>query len=149
MKYLPIFAVLFFLFNYSFLFAQTQEIINKESYNKLYDSLSIEKSRLLKEKESLASSIDSLKNYLSELEVKWESGRDNQLKRKYGNEIGNRIISGQVWKGMTEKMLEESWGKPEKVTKNKEKWGTFTQFYYGKITYFFKNGILTGWEELK
>ena len=90
-----------------------------------------------------------MKNYLLELEEKWVSGRENQLKRKYGNEIGERIIRGQIWKGMTEKMLEDSWGKPDRITKNREKWGTFTQWYFGKITYFFKDGIMTGWEELK
>ena len=48
---------------------------------------------------------------------------------------------------MTDKMLEESWGKPDNITSNKEKWGMFTQWYYGEITYFFKNGELLGWEQ--
>ena len=149
MKKKPIFVVLFILFNSSFLFAQSESPISKESYNKIYDSLSIEKKNLINEKENLLLSIDSLKSYLSELETKWGSGRSDQLIKKYGNEIGNRIIRGQIWKGMTEKMLEDSWGKPAKIKKNKEKWGTFTQWYYGKITYFFKNKIMTGWEELE
>lgn len=149
MKYILIFIVLFLLFNSSFLFSQSQEPLSKEKYNIQFDSLSTVKSNLLMEKEALLVSIDSLKNYLIELEAKMVSGRADQLKRKYGTEIGSRIFRGQIWKGMTEQMLDDSWGKPEKITENKEKWGTFTQWYYGKITYFFKNGIMTGWEELK
>ncbi|MCW8849580.1 MAG: hypothetical protein OQJ81_06325 [Melioribacteraceae bacterium] len=131
------------------MFAQNSSPIDKERYDFLYDSLSTEKNNLLIEKAKLISSIDSLKNYLSELEIKSESSRALQLKRKYGSEIGNRVALGQVWKGMSEKMLEDSWGKPDKITKNKEKWGTFTQWYYGEITYFFKDGIMTDWEEKK
>ena len=140
----------FFLFFCSItMFAQTSTAIDKERYDFLYDSLSTEKNNLLIEKAKLIASIDSLKNYLSELEIKSESSRALQLKRKYGSEIGSRVALGQVWKGMSEKMLEDSWGKPDKITKNKEKWGTFTQWYYGEITYFFKNGIMTDWEEKK
>ena len=140
----------FFLFFCSItMFAQTSSAIDKERYDFLYDSLSTEKNNLLIEKAKLIASIDSLKNYLSELEIKSESSRALQLKRKYGSEIGSRVALGQVWKGMSEKMLEDSWGKPDKITKNKEKWGTFTQWYYGEITYFFKNGIMTDWEEKK
>ncbi len=140
----------FFLFFCSIVvFAQKNTAIDKERYIFLYDSLTVEKSNLLSEKAKLISSIDSLKNYLSELAIKSESSRANQLKKKYGSEIGNRVALGKVWKGMNEKMLEDSWGKPDKITKNKEKWGTFTQWYYGEITYFFKDGIMTDWEEKK
>ncbi len=48
---------------------------------------------------------------------------------------------------MTERMLKDSWGEPDKIDKNMEKWGVFTQWYYGNITYFFKNGKLIAWEE--
>ena len=130
-------------------FAQKTTSIDKDRFTFLYDSLTTEKNNLLQEKANLISSIDSLKNYLAELAVKSESSRAFQLKNKYGSDIGNRVALGQVWKGMSEKMLEDSWGKPDKITKNKEKWGTFTQWYYGEITYFFKDGIMTDWEEKK
>lgn len=68
---------------------------------------------------------------------------------KFGKEIGVRIYNKQIWKGMTDKMLLASWGKPDRIDKNVEKWGTFTQWFYGKITFFFRDGNLTDWEELK
>ena len=50
---------------------------------------------------------------------------------------------------MTENMLNDSWGKPDKIDVNKEKWGVFSQWYYGNITYFFRDGSMIDWEEKK
>lgn len=127
--------------------AQSETGISKERYNFLYDSLTVEKDRLLDEKETLVSDIDSLKSLLVELEERCKSARSDQIIKRYGRDVGKRIVNGQVWKGMTEKMLEDSWGKPDKITKNKKKWGTFTQWYYGSITYFFRDGKMIDWEE--
>jgi hypothetical protein len=132
------------------IFAQSEtQKMSKERFNFLVDSLSTEKNNLLTEKEKLLVEIDSLENFIEELKPQLESSRRKELVRKYGKEIGYRIAGGKVWKGMTEKMLKDSWGKPDRITKNKEKWGIFTQWYYGAITYFFKNGKMTDWEELK
>jgi predicted nuclease with TOPRIM domain len=131
------------------LFGQSEKKLNKERFNFLYDSLSTQKSQLITEKESLLADIDSLKNRLVEIEEECKSARANQIMKKYGNKVGKQIVNGQVWKGMTEKMLEDSWGKPDKITKNKVKCGLFTQWYYGDITYFFRDGIMTDWEEKK
>ena len=131
------------------LLAQESQKMDKERFNFLMDSLSVEKNRLLKEKETLLVDIDSLRNVITKLDEKWTSGRVSQLRKKYGKKVANRIAMGQVWRGMSDKMLEDSWGKPDKITKNKEKWGVFTQWYYGDITYFFKDGIMTDWEEKK
>ena len=93
--------------------------------------------------------ISNLEKRLLELDEEIKTCKTNKIIKKYGQEIGSRIVNGQIWKGMSEKMLEDSWGKPDKITKNKEKWGTFTQWFYGEITYFFKNSELIGWEEKK
>lgn len=129
--------------------AQELQKIEKERFNFLMDSLTVEKNNLLQEKENLLVEIDSLRNVIAKLDEKWTSGRVSQLRKKYGKKVAKRIAMGQVWKGMSDKMLEDSWGKPDKITKNKEKWGVFSQWYYGDITYFFKDGIMTDWEEKK
>ena len=130
-------------------FAQTEKSLSRERFDEVYDSLLVAKRNLQLEKQILTSEIDSLQNLLVELEEKVSSSRTKQLVRKYGKKNGLRIARGQVWKGMSEKMLEDSWGKPDKITRNKEKWGTFTQWYSGDITYFFRDGFLTDWEEKK
>ncbi len=66
---------------------------------------------------------------------------------RYGKEDGAKVASGMVWKGMSEDMLRDSWGKPDSVTSNKQPWGTYNQWYYGEITYFFKDGKMIDWEE--
>lgn len=116
------------------------------------DSLSASKREFLNTKENLLKEINDLK--------KKSAGLDEEIRiatleieklytNKFGKEFGIRIYNKQIWKGMTDKMLQASWGKPDKIDKNVEKWGTFTQWYYGKITFFFRDGKLTDWEELK
>ncbi len=48
---------------------------------------------------------------------------------------------------MTDEMVRDSWGKPDKIDKNVERWGVFTQWYYGNVTFFFRDGKLTEWDE--
>ena len=133
----------------SFLSAQNNSNVkmSKERFNYIVDSLTSIKSELLRQKEILTVQIDSLEKVKEDLKPKIVSARRKQLIRKYGKKIGMRLAAGKIWKGMTEKMLKDSWGEPDRKTRNKKKWGLFTQWYYGTITYFFKNGILTDWEE--
>lgn len=146
MKYIIILLVLVFSGN---IYSQSVEKISKERYTNLVDSLTAEKNSLTKQKQLLIAQIDSLEKYKVDLSNKLVSARSKSLVKKYGKEIGSRVANGQIWKGMTEQMLEDSWGKPDKITTNKKKWGIFRQWYYGEITYFFRDGILTDWEEKK
>lgn len=144
------FLTFFYIISISFsIFAQSGETLTKARYNQIFDSLTTRKSSLTEEKSNLLAEIDSLNNLLVEMEERCKSARSEKVIRKYGRDVGKRILQGQVWKGMSEKMLEESWGKPDRITKNKEKWGTFTQWYYGDITYFFRDGEMIDWEEKK
>jgi tetrahydromethanopterin S-methyltransferase subunit G len=142
-------VLLFFCVFTVTIFTQSAEKITKERFNFLIDSLSNNKKSLVFEKVSLTNKINELEKRLTELDEEIKTCKTNKLIKKYGKEIGARIVNGQIWKGMTESMLEDCWGKPDKITKNKEKWGTFSQWYYGEITYFFKDKELIGWEEKK
>ncbi|MEJ5351975.1 MAG: hypothetical protein WHS65_10310 [Melioribacteraceae bacterium] len=138
------------LFSYSFLFGQAK--INFRNYQSEKDSLLNLNSKLLIEKKSLLKEIDSLKNLSNLLEEKINSANreiEELFIKKFGKENGTRVYNKQVWKGMTEKMLLAGWGKPDKIDKNVQKWGTYTQWYYGKITFFFKDGKLIDFEESK
>lgn len=129
--------------------SQTNTSINKDRYKYLIDSLSLQKSNYTLEKETLIKDISMLEKRMIDLTEQLKNAQIDLFVKKYGKDNGMRIAQGRVWKGMTEKMLRDSWGEPDKITKNKEKWGTFTQWYYGKITYFFKDGVMIDWEELK
>jgi hypothetical protein len=128
--------------------------IYSQNYQSEKDSLRIIKDSLAASNLITKAEIDSLTNYLSELEKKVNTNQYElaELKKKlylkkYGKENGTRVSLGRIWKGMTLEMLEDEWGKPDKTNTDKHPWGVFTQLYYGDITYFFKNSILIDWEE--
>ncbi len=145
MKYLII-----ILFSAATVFAQSgNNQITRENYNKLFSELSAKREALLKEKASLQKEIGELTKEhvkLSDNNLRREICREYFLK-KYGKKIGQRILDGKVWKGMTEEMLRDSYGEPDKIDVNKQKWGVFSQWYYGKQIFFFKNGKLFDWEQ--
>ncbi len=142
----PIFLLLLFS---AALFAQQKPVMSRSEYNSKLDSLTGLKEKLTAERDAIKKQIDSLTKKSADLDSDLKTALRTVYIKRYGKKIGNRIINKQVWKGMTEKMLRDSWGKPDKITKNQEKWGLFTQWYYGKITFFFRDGKLTDWEEQK
>jgi hypothetical protein len=76
------------------------------------------------------------------------------LIKKYGPEIGARILAGTIWQGMTAEELTDSAGPAEAIdyavtkTKNKEVWkygqSTATRFDM-RIT--LENGLVVGWQK--
>ncbi len=121
--------------------------MDRKTYETKFDSLSKLKTDLLLLKKQLNNEIDSLSSASLAMDNLIIEERKNLYVLRYGKENGNRVFNGQIWTGMSESMLNDSWGKPDKIDKNAQKWGTYTQWYYGEITFFFKNGILFEWEE--
>jgi hypothetical protein len=133
-------------------FAQDKNQYNEKNYKSEFDSLKFLKEQNEISKKTLLNDIVELKKISADLnnQIMLITQEIEKLYTdKFGKEIGLRIYNKQIWKGMTEKMLSASWGKPDKIDRNVEKWGTFTQWYFGKITFFFRDGKLTDWEELK
>ncbi len=123
--------------------------ISRGDFDAAKKDLLAKKNALLEEKAQLKKDIGELTKeqvQLSDPNFRREICREYFIK-KYGKKIGNRILNGQVWKGMTEEMLRDSYGEPDKIDTNKQKWGVYTQYYYGKQIFFFKNGKLFDWEQ--
>jgi uncharacterized protein YecT (DUF1311 family) len=79
--------------------------------------------------------------------------RKRHLIAKYGHEIAAKIIAHQVWQGMTEEQLTDSWGSPVDVgreiirTKVKETWKygqTGKNRFRNRV--YLENGIVIGWK---
>ena len=125
-------------------------VINGQQSNERYEAkkeqFTANKIKLQNEIADLKIQIDSLITFIHELEQKLNSALRELYILKYDEEIGNKIAYKQIWIGMTDKMVKDSWGEPDQVDKNIEAWGTFTQWYYGDVTFFFKDGILTDLE---
>ncbi|MDZ7765058.1 MAG: hypothetical protein U5K00_11600 [Melioribacteraceae bacterium] len=110
------------------------------------DSLQ-DKSKSVKDKnEALRNEIDSLKKLRDSLEQQLNSELRELYIMKYGREDGAKVSLGQIWTGMTEEMMRDSWGEPDSISINNQNWGKYTQWYYGDIIYFFKDGKLMEWE---
>ena len=128
--------------------------IYSQNYQAQKDSLLTIKKQLTQEKNYLNAYTDSLANQINALdqEIKERESELSALKKKlytkkFGEDVADRITAGRIWKGMTEEMMRAAWGKPDKTNTDKHPWGVFTQYYYGDITYFFKNSKLIDWEE--
>lgn len=121
--------------------------MTQEYYDKEFNSLTEKKEQLNAEIKNLKSEIDSMNSLIPELEQKILTGYRELYVLKYGKEIGQRVANKQIWLGMKDEMVKDGWGKPDTINKNVEPWGTFTQWFYGDITFFFKNGVLIDWQE--
>ncbi len=151
LKITPIFLILLFLISGKH-FAQGKNNYSPQSYKSEFDSLLTIKKVNDVSKKNLLDEVAELKNISTDLSEKIRLATleiEKLYTDKFGKEIGVRIYNKQIWKGMTDKMLLASWGKPDKIDKNIERWGSFTQWYYGKVTFFFRDGKLTDWEEIK
>jgi cell division protein FtsB len=121
--------------------------MTKEEYNSKKESLTLQKKELKGEIETLKTEIDSLQKSIPELEQELITAFRELYILKYGEEIGNRIAYKRIWKGMTDEMVKDGWGEPDRIEKNVEAWGVFTQWIYGDVIFFFRDGTLTDWEE--
>ena len=124
-------------------FAQMTE----EEYNSKKGSLTLQKKELKREIEALKTEIEKLQNRIPELEQEMMTAFRELYVLKYGEDIGQRVAYKQIWKGMTDEMVRDGWGEPDRIDKNVEAWGVFTQWIYGEIIFFFKDGKLTDWDE--
>ena len=137
-----LFSVLIILISLT-TFAQMTE----EEYNSKMESLTLQKKELKKEIEALKKEIENLPNRIPELEQEMITAFRELYVLKYGEDIGQRVAYKQIWKEMTNEMVRDGWGEPETINRNVEKWGVFEQWNYGNITFFFKDGKLTDWDE--
>lgn len=85
---------------------------------------------------------------------KWHSS----LGKKYGPATANRLTNGEMWLGMSDNMIADTYGKPLRTLKKVNKKGTTETWYYkclpGKnetqvvdLTITFKNHLVTEWKQ--
>lgn len=73
--------------------------------------------------------------------------RENYRKsiiNRYGEQVGNAILSGNVLIGMTSTQCREAWGSPKTINRTTSRYGVREQWVYAGSRYlYFENGILT------
>lgn len=65
---------------------------------------------------------------------------------KYSNAIIRRIMNREYWIDMTDDMARASLGNPEKVNASTGSWGIHEQWIYDGIYLYFKNGVLSSYQ---
>lgn len=58
--------------------------------------------------------------------------RKKQMINKYGDEVGGKIVNGEVWVGMDEDQLYDSKGIPDDMKQKQTLKRTITTYYYGR-----------------
>lgn len=139
-----ILALLCFLITFSTI---SMAQMTKTEYTSEKKLLMERKAQLTDDIKHLKIEIDSLRAILPDIEKKLTAELSELFILKYGNEIGWRVINKRIWIGMTDEMVKDGWGVPDRIDKNVEPWGVFTQWYYGDILFFFKDSKLTDWQE--
>ena len=107
------------------------------------------KANLLSEKASLQKNLITMQRKVEELEAAIKEAMPKYLSKKWGKIDGNNLAMGRIWKGMKREMMLDIWGKPDKQHTDRFSYGVFVQYYYGKITYYFRDEKLTDWEEIE
>jgi hypothetical protein len=76
--------------------------------------------------------------------------KNKEMIKKYGSEVGKRIIQDRVWLGMTDEMARDSFGIPDKNNRTSGSWGVYEQWIYDveNIYLYFEDGILESWQDL-
>ena len=126
-----IFSVLFIFISHT-AFAQMTE----KEYNREKDELNISRDQLKNEIENIKIETNNMRNKIPELEQEVITAYRELYVLKYGKGVGEKVSYKQIWTGMTDEMVRDSWGKPDKIDKNVKPWGVFTQWYYGNVTFF-------------
>jgi len=68
------------------------------------------------------------------------------LREKYGKETADKLYSNKIWRGMTTKMVLDSWGRPKKINRYINPGNVKEEWYYPTTYLFFLDGTLEDWE---
>ena len=74
--------------------------------------------------------------------AEWRAKQLQKLIDKYGEDIGYRIHSGEIWIGMTSAQCSESIGSPQRINRTTTMRGSREQWVYHSRYLYFENGIL-------
>ena len=68
------------------------------------------------------------------------------LREKYSKETADKLYANKIWRGMTTKMVLDSWGRPKKINRYINPGNVKEEWYYRTTYLFFVDGTLEDWE---
>lgn len=115
------------------------------------ESIRIKELEVQENEKAIIAERDSLwaleKKKISEEQNKDLEWKKYRLVRIYGERNANRILSGEIWIGMTSEMARDSKGSPNKINKTVGNWGVHEQWVYDNKYLYFENDVLTSWQD--
>ena len=96
--------------------------MTNEEYNSKKESLTLQKNELKRAIETAKTEIEIFQNRIPELEQEIITAFRELYVLKYGEEFGRRVDYKQIWNGMTDEMVRDGWGEPDRIDRNVEKW---------------------------
>ena len=117
--------------------------LTEKEYNREKDELNISRDQLKNEIEDIKIESDSMRNRIPELEQEVITAYGELYVLKYGKEVGEKVSYKQIWTGMTDEMVRDSWGKPDKIDKNVIL-GSFYAMVLWQCYFFFRDGKQIG-----
>lgn len=85
---------------------------------------------------------DKLKKQTEKEIEEWKKG----VIAKYGNKVGQKLVDGYYWVGMTAEMARVSLGEPETINKSVGTWGVHEQWVYGSIYLYIEKGKVASYQ---
>lgn len=77
-----------------------------------------------------------------------QQNRYAYLKEKYGD-VADELYANKIWKGMTTEMVLDSWGKPQKITRNITSRKVQEEWVFKRYWLFFENDRLLDWGTIR
>lgn len=86
---------------------------------------------------------------VSQESTKSDPEKLKSLQKKYGHEIAQKIMDHKIWRNMTANMVEESWGRPDKINRYIKTGHLREEWLYPSTYLLFINKKLVDWGPLK
>jgi len=71
--------------------------------------------------------------------------RFEMLTMKYGSTLGKSLYQHKIWKGATEEMARDSWGKPKQINRTYVDQSVEEEWIYTKKWLYFRDGVVIEW----
>jgi hypothetical protein len=95
------------------------------------------------------SNIDNQNKQSANQQEPQQMSRFAYLESKYGTSMAARINAGKIWKGMNAEMVKDSWGRPDKITREISGNTVQEEWIYPTTWLYLENNTLMGWGPIK
>ena len=121
-------------------------VMTQFSKDKIQDSIDY-KAEIVRNDSIADAMLKNIKSQNRSQNQQYINQRREKFQNKYGKEVGEKITTKNIWIGMTEEMLLDSWGKPNDINQTVTKYSNRKQYVYGSSQYVYvEGGVVTAYQ---